>query len=99
MLKAGDEAEFTLHSNLKTGEFNAHRVRRTKEGPEPAAAGAGGGGEGEAGAEDAVPERNPNKLRLQGNLQSGEHRTQRIAKVRRGAEGRGSASYLILLTT
>lgn len=34
MLKPGDEVVFVLHSNLKTGELNAQRVRRTKEGPE-----------------------------------------------------------------
>lgn len=34
VLKPGDEVAFVLHSNLKSGELNAQRVRRTKEGPE-----------------------------------------------------------------
>ena len=34
ILKAGDEVQFVMHTNLKSGELNAQRVRRTKEGPE-----------------------------------------------------------------
>jgi hypothetical protein len=34
LLKPGDEVVFVLHTNMKTGELNAQRVRRTKEGPE-----------------------------------------------------------------
>ena len=34
ILKPGDEVAFVLHTNLKSGELNAQRVRRTKEGPE-----------------------------------------------------------------
>jgi len=35
ILKQGDEVAFVLHTNLKSGELNAQRVRRTKEAPEP----------------------------------------------------------------
>lgn len=34
ILKQGDEVQFVIHTNLKSGELNAQRVRRTKEGPE-----------------------------------------------------------------
>lgn len=34
ILKPGDEVVFVMHTNLKSGELNAQRVRRTKEGPE-----------------------------------------------------------------
>lgn len=32
-LKPGDEVAFVPHTHTKTGELNAQRVRRTKEGP------------------------------------------------------------------
>lgn len=35
ILKQGDEVAFVLHTNLKSGELNGQRVRRTKEAPEP----------------------------------------------------------------
>ena len=46
ILKPGDEVVFVLHTNLKNGELNAQRVRRTKEGPELSPPGGPGTGTG-----------------------------------------------------
>lgn len=87
-LRVGDEVAFVLSSHQKRdpatgvkerGEVHASRVKRTKEAPAVT--------HPEARSPGVKPDlaallRNPNKPKLTGNLQSGEHKTQRMPKVR-----------------
>ena len=59
LLKQGDEVAFVLHTNLKSGELNAQRVRRTKEAPEPPPAPGAWLTPGEARLGQGVPMRTP----------------------------------------
>jgi cold shock CspA family protein len=83
-LKPGDEVAFILHSNLKNGELNAARVKRTKAGPDaPVSKNSANKDAGEA----AAPAQNPNKIKFTGTLQSGEHKTQYQPKMPDGTKG------------
>ncbi|KAL4440355.1 hypothetical protein ABPG75_003356 [Micractinium tetrahymenae] len=80
ILKPGDEVVFVLHTNLKSGELNAQRVRRTKEGPELP--------EPEPAPKPApVPAVNPNRQKYSGNLSAGSYRAPKIAKGPDGTRG------------
>ncbi|PSC71991.1 Cold shock domain-containing [Micractinium conductrix] len=81
ILKPGDEVVFVLHTNLKSGELNAQRVRRTKEGPElpPAPE--------PAPRPTPVPAVNPNRNKYSGNLSSGGYKQPKIAKGPDGTAG------------
>jgi len=83
-LKSGDEVTFILHSNLKNGELNAARVKRTKIGPDAAALKNNGNKDA---ANAAAPAQNPNKIKFTGTLQSGEHKTQYQPKMPDGTKG------------
>jgi cold shock CspA family protein len=95
ILKAGDEVAFILHTNLKNGELNAARVKRTKVCPEaapPAAAKTAMTTPAKkdntaAAGEAAAPAHNPNKIKFTGTLQSGEHKTQYQPKMPDGTKG------------
>ncbi len=84
ILKPGDEVAFVLHSNLKNGELNAARVKRTKASPD---APAPKNKEAATGGEPAAPAHNPNKIKFTGTLQSGEHKTQYQPKMPDGSRG------------
>ncbi len=85
VLKPGDEVAFILHSNLKNGELNAARVKRTKASPDvPSVKTAK---DGAASGEPAAPAHNPNKIKFTGTLQSGEHKTQYQPKMPDGSRG------------
>jgi cold shock CspA family protein len=93
VLGVGDEVSFSLSFGVqkkgsgegkKAGELYATRVKRTKAAPQPPPEAAPREA-AEAAPPAARPDlllRNPNKPRLTGNLQSGEHKTQRMPKVR-----------------
>ncbi len=84
-LRVGDEVAFILHSNLKNGELNAARVRRTKAAPDPPAKPAKPASA--STAEPPAPAANPNKLRLTGNLASGDYKTQYKPAMPDGTKG------------
>lgn len=83
-LKPDDEVLFVLHTNLKNGEINACRVKRTKEAPEPVERPL----KPKKEAAPPVSTVNPNKLRLTGNLQKNTaYAKPRIAKGPDGTAG------------
>ncbi|KAL4429026.1 hypothetical protein ABPG77_006065 [Micractinium sp. CCAP 211/92] len=80
ILKPGDEVVFVMHTNLKSGELNAQRVRRTKEGPELP--------EPEPAPKPApAPAVNPNRQKYSGNLSAGSYKAPKIAKGPDGTRG------------
>ena len=97
LLRAGDEVAFIMHTNLKNGELNACRVKRTRAAPitpDPplpdATATTKTTKKKEKTSTTATPPppiQNPNKLRLTGNLQSGEHKTQYKPVMPDGTKG------------
>lgn len=92
VLRAGDEVSFVLHSNLKTGELNAARVKCTKASPETPVRHSTNSSSNKEPTEARTPTartptQNPNKLKLTGNLQSGEHKTQYQPKMPDGTKG------------
>ena len=96
-LKVGDEVAFVLHSNLKNGEVNAARIRRTKAAPQPPPQAQQAQGHQKKDKSTSTASTtttktegalyNPHKLKLTGNLQSGEHKTQYKPKMPDGTKG------------
>lgn len=90
LLKPGDEVAFILHSNLKNGELNAARVKRTKVGPDAPMSKNSPDKDAastETPGEPVALAHNPNKIKFTGTLQSGEHKTQYQPKMPDGTKG------------
>lgn len=74
-LHPGDEVAYSIRTNPKSGDMIATRIKVIKIGPRP--------------VEAYIPEKNPNRIKLTGNLSAGNLKAQYVPKMPDGTVGFG----------